>query len=138
MAVHSAQIRVSTEGNGDIIDITRGVQEVVDTANTADGLVTVFVAGSTAAIALIEYEEGGGADLQGLVNRLVPPDGDYEHNRIAGDTNAHSHLQAAVIGASETVPLKDGELQTGTWQQFVLADFDDRPRERTVMVQVLS
>ena len=138
MAVHSAQIRVSTEGNGDMIDITRGVQEVVDTARASDGLVTVFVAGSTAAVTLIEYEEGGVADLRGLMNRLVPPKGSYEHDRIAGDTNAHAHLQAAVIGPSETVPLKDGRMQTGTWQQFVLADFDDRPRERTVMVHVLS
>jgi secondary thiamine-phosphate synthase enzyme len=138
MGVHTAQIRVSTEGNGDIIDITRGVQEVVNTARASHGLVNVFVAHSTAAITLIEYEDGGVKDLRELMERLVPGDGDYHHNRTAGDSNAHAHLRAAVIGPSETVPLKDGHLQTGTWQQFVLVDFDDRPRQRIVNVQVIS
>ena len=136
MAIHSAQIRVSTEGNGDIIDITPGVQEVVATAGIADGIVTVFVAHSTAAISLIECEEGGVKDLREVMERLVPSDHDYHHNRTAGDTNAHAHLRAAVLGPSEVVPLKDGRLQTGAWQQFVLVDFDDQPRNRTVMVQV--
>jgi secondary thiamine-phosphate synthase enzyme len=136
--VHSAQIRVSTEGNCDIIDITRGVEAIVDTANIAEGFVNVFVAHSTAAVTLIEYETGGVADLRDLMERLVPADADYHHNRTAGDSNAHAHLRAAVIGPSEVVPLKDGRLQTGTWQQFVLVDFDDRPRERTVMVQVVG
>jgi secondary thiamine-phosphate synthase enzyme len=138
MGVHSAQIRVSTEGNGDIIDITRGVQEVVQTAGIDDGLVNVFVAHSTAAISLIESEPGGISDLRDLMERLVPADFDYHHNRTAGDTNAHAHLRAAVIGPSESVPLKNGRLQTGTWQQFVLVDFDDAPRQRTVMVQVIG
>jgi secondary thiamine-phosphate synthase enzyme len=138
MAIHSAQIRVSTEGNGDIIDITPGVQEVVATAGIDDGLVTVFVSHSTAAIGLIENEPGGVRDLKELMERLVPTEDDYQHNKMAGDTNAHAHLRAAVLGPSEVVPLKSGRLQTGTWQQFVLVDFDDSPRERTVMVQVLG
>jgi secondary thiamine-phosphate synthase enzyme len=138
LAVHSAQIRLSTEGNGDIVDITPGVQEVVDTAGIQDGLVSVFVAHSTAAVSLIEYEPGGVRDLRELMERLVPSDGDYQHNRTAGDTNAHAHLRAAVIGPSEVVPLKNGRLQRGTWQQFVLVDFDDHPRERVVMVQVMG
>jgi secondary thiamine-phosphate synthase enzyme len=138
MAVHSAQIRVATEGDGDIIDITRGVQEVIDTSGMSDGMVSVFVAHSTAAITLIEYEPGCVNDLRELMERLVPVAGEYHHNRMAGDTNAHAHLRAAVIGPSQVVPLKDGRLQTGTWQQFVLVDFDDRPRERTVMVQVME
>ena len=138
MAVHSAQIRISTEGNGDIVDITPGVQEVLDTAGIPNGIVSVFVAHSTAAITLIEYESGGVEDLRQLMEGLVPIGHDYHHNRTAGDTNAHAHLRAAVIGPSEVAPLKDGRLQTGTWQQFVLVDFDDRPRERTVLVQVLG
>jgi secondary thiamine-phosphate synthase enzyme len=138
MAVHSAQIRVSTEGNGDIIDITPGVQEVVDTAGIDDGLVSVFVAHSTAAVSLIECEPGGIQDLRAVMERLIPTEADYQHNKLAGDTNAHAHLRAAVIGPSEVVPLQNGRLQTGTWQQFVLVDFDDSPRERTVMVQVLG
>jgi secondary thiamine-phosphate synthase enzyme len=138
MAIHSAQIRVSTEGNGDIIDITPGVQEVVATAGIDDGLVTVFVSHSTAAISLIENEPGGVRDLKEVMERLIPTEDDYHHNKMAGDTNAHAHLRAAVLGPSEVVPLKSGRLQTGTWQQFVLVDFDDSPRERTVMVQVLG
>ena len=138
MAVHTAQLRVSTEGHGDVIDITQGVREVVETSDIADGIVNVFVAHSTAAIALIEYEPGGVRDLRDLMDRLVPPGADYEHNRVAGDTNAHSHLQAAIVGPSETVPVREGHLHTGTWQQFVLVDFDDSPRQRTVMVQVVG
>ena len=138
MGVHSAQIRVSTEGNGDIIDITKGVQEVVETAGVKDGIVNVFVSHSTAAVTLMEYEPGGVSDMQELMRKLVPPDAEYNHNRVAGDTNAHSHLQAAIVGPSETAPVKDGHLVTGTWQQFVLVDFDDHPRDRTIMVQVLS
>jgi secondary thiamine-phosphate synthase enzyme len=138
MPVHSAQLRVSTEGDGDIIDITRGVQEVVQTSGANDGIVNVFVAHSTAAIGLIEYEAGGVRDLKELMDRLVPPASRYHHNEMQGDTNAHAHLQAAIVGPSETVPLKDGRIVTGTWQQFVLLDFDDTARERTVMVQVVS
>ena len=80
----------------------------------------MFVAHSTAAIALIEYEAGGVQDLKELMDLLVPPNAEYHHNEIQGDTNAHAHLQAAIIGPSETVPVKDGRVQTGTWQQFVL------------------
>ena len=138
MTVHTAQVRVSTEGDGDIIDITRGIEEVVETSGIQDGIVNVFVAHSTAAIALIEYEQGGVQDFKELMDLLVPPNATYHHNEVQGDTNAHAHLQAAVIGPSETVPVKDGRVLTGTWQQFVLVDFDDHPRERTVMVQVLS
>ena len=138
MTVHTAQVRVSTEGDGDIIDITRGIEEVVETSGIKDGIVNVFVAHSTAAITLIEYEQGGVQDFKELMDLLVPPNATYHHNEIQGDTNAHAHLQAAVIGPSETVPVKDGRVLTGTWQQFVLVDFDDHPRERTVMVQVLS
>jgi len=138
MGVHSAQVRVSTEGNGDIIDITKGIQEVVETAGITDGIVNVFVAHSTAAVTLMEYEPGGVRDMQELMDKIVPPEAEYNHNRMAGDTNAHSHLQAAIVGPSETAPVKDGHLVTGTWQQFVLVDFDDHPRDRTIMVQVLS
>ena len=138
MPVHTAQVRVSTEGDGDVIDITRGIEEVVETAGISDGIVNVFVAHSTAAITLIEYEQGGVQDMKELMDLLVPPNATYHHNEIQGDTNAHAHLQAAIIGPSETVPVKHGRILTGTWQQFVLVDFDDHPRERTVMVQVLS
>jgi secondary thiamine-phosphate synthase enzyme len=129
---------MDTPGNGEIVDITVGVESVARTSGVARGLVTVFASGSTVAITTMEYEPGGVADLQTLLERLIPQAGPYEHNRRNHDSNAHAHLRAAVIGPSESVPLVDGRLALGTWQQIVLIDFDDRPRTRTVTVQVLS
>jgi secondary thiamine-phosphate synthase enzyme len=100
--------------------------------------VSVFVTGSTAAVTTMEYEPGGVADLQALVERLVPRAGEYQHNVLNADDNAHAHLRASLIGPSETVPLVAGRLVLGTWQQIVLIDFDDRPRRREVHVQVVS
>jgi secondary thiamine-phosphate synthase enzyme len=129
---------MKTPGNGHIVDLTEGVRSVIRTAGVDRGLVTVFATGSTVAVTTMEYEPGGVSDLQALLDRLIPASGDYQHNRLNHDTNAHAHLRAAVIGPSETIPLVDGELALGTWQQVVLVDFDDRPRQRTVTVQILS
>ncbi len=129
---------MDTPGNGLIVDITEGFARVVRTAGVDRGLVTVFAAGSTVALTTMEYEPGGVHDLQALLDRLIPARQDYQHNRLNHDTNAHAHMRAAVIGPSETVPVVDGRLALGTWQQLVLIDFDDRPRTRTVTVQVLS
>jgi secondary thiamine-phosphate synthase enzyme len=98
----------------------------------------VFVPGSTAAVTLMEHEPGGVHDLKQVLDGLVPKEGNYEHNRLNADTNSHAHIRAAIVGPSETVPIRDRQLETGTWQQIVLVDFDDRPRQRTVVVQVLS
>jgi secondary thiamine-phosphate synthase enzyme len=138
MTVHGGTLRLQTPGHGHIVDITPGVARVVQSTGVDRGIVTAFAVGSTLAITTMEYEPGGVADLQALLDRLVPAAGDYEHNRRNHDTNAHAHLRAAVIGPSETVPVLDGRLGLGTWQQLVLLDFDDRPRTRTVSVQVLS
>jgi len=138
VAVYSGQLRMETPGHGHVVDITEGVLRVIGTAGVDRGLVTVFATGSTLAVTTMEYEPGGVHDLQGLLDRLIPPRGGYEHNRLNHDTNAHAHLRAALIGASETIPLIDGRLALGTWQQVVLVDFDDRPRQRTVTVHVLS
>jgi secondary thiamine-phosphate synthase enzyme len=129
---------LSTEGNGDTIDITEGVQSVVDQAGVQNGLVSVFVPGSTAAVTTMEYEPGGVQDLREALDRLIPAEGDYEHNRLNADTNSHAHIRAAIVGPSETLPVRGGRLELGTWQQIVLVDFDDRPRQRTVVVQVLD
>lgn len=129
---------MDTPGHGHIVDITEGVWSVVRTAGVHRGIVNVFASGSTVAVTTMEYEPGGVHDLQALLDRLIPARGDYEHNRLNRDTNAHAHMRAAVIGPSETIPLVDGQLTLGTWQQLVLIDFDDRPRRRTVTVQVLS
>jgi secondary thiamine-phosphate synthase enzyme len=129
---------METPGNGHVVDITPGVASVVNTAGVDRGVVTVFATGSTVAVTTMEYEPGGVHDLQELLDRLIPSAGSYEHNRLNHDTNSHAHLRAAVIGPSETIPIVEGHLQLGTWQQVVLIDFDDRPRRRTVTVHVLS
>ena len=131
-------LRMETPGNGHIVDLTEGVASVVGTSGVALGVVTVFATGSTVAVTTMEHEPGGVRDLQALLDQLIPPHGDYEHNLLNHDTNAHAHLRAALIGPSESIPLVDGRLALGTWQQVVLIDFDDRPRTRTVTVQVLS
>jgi secondary thiamine-phosphate synthase enzyme len=131
-------LRLETPGNGHIVDLTEGVASVVRTSGVDRGLVTVVGIGSTLAVTTMEYEPGGVHDLQALLDRLIPAGPDYEHNRRNHDTNAHAHLRAAVIGPSESIPILDGRLALGTWQQVVLLDFDDRPRTRTVAVQVLS
>jgi secondary thiamine-phosphate synthase enzyme len=136
--MHGGQLRLSTPGSGAIVDITAGVQSVVRTAEVDRGLVSVFAVGSTVGVTTMEYEPGGVHDLQGLLDRLIPAAGAYEHNMLNGDTNAHAHLRAALIGPSETIPIIGGSMTLGVWQQIVLIDFDDRPRERTVIVQVLS
>ena len=138
MPVHAGQLRFSTEGDGDVIDITAGVQSVLAQADIHTGVVSVFVPGSTAAVTTMEHEPGGVHDLRETLDRLVPREGPYEHNRLAGDTNSHAHIRAAIVGPSETLPVWDGRLELGTWQQVVLIDFDDRPRQRTVVVLVLS
>ena len=138
MTVHSGELTYSTRGNADVIDITGDIQHVVGAGTVADGVVTAFVRGSTAAITTMEYEPGGVADLQALLDRLIPVEGDYEHNRLNHDTNSHAHQRASLIGASEQVPVIGGRLALGTWQQLVLIDFDDRPRDRTVVVQIVT
>jgi secondary thiamine-phosphate synthase enzyme len=137
MAVHGGLLRLSTPGNGEIVDLTEGVRSVLRTSGAQTGLVTVFAVGSTVAVTTMEFEPGGVADLQALLDRLIPAAGDYEHNLRNHDTNAHAHLRAALIGPSETIPVVDGRLVLGTWQQIVLLDFDDRPRARSVNVHVV-
>lgn len=138
MAVHGGVLRMDTPGDGHIVDVTEGVRRIIATTGVDRGLVCVAATGSTVAVTTMEYETGGVHDLQALLERLIPQDGDYDHNRLNHDSNAHAHLRAAVIGPSVTVPLVDGSLALGTWQQIVLIDFDDRPRKRTVTVQIVA
>jgi len=138
MAVHTVEHRLSTRGDGDIRDLTGALAAAVAASGVAAGQASAFVRGSTAAITTMELEPGGVADLSELLERLVPTSGDYEHNRLNHDTNSHAHQRASLVGSSEVVPVVDGRLALGTWQQLVLIDFDDRPRERTVIFQVVS
>jgi secondary thiamine-phosphate synthase enzyme len=138
LPAHSQHLRYTTDGNGDVVDLTAGVASVVESAGSVTaGIATVFVPGATAAVTTMEHEPGNVFDLRTLLDRLVPPGGAYEHNELNHDTNAHAHIRAALVGPSETIPIEAGRLLLGTWQQIVLIDFDDRPRERTVLVSVV-
>jgi secondary thiamine-phosphate synthase enzyme len=134
----SEQLRVSTRGDGDVIDLTSQVGDVVAASGVERGIAAVFVPGSTAAITTLEHEPGGVHDLRAALDRLIPRDGQYEHNRLNHDTNSHAHIRAAIVGASEAIPIEAGRLLLGTWQQIALVDFDDRPRQRTVVVNVVG
>ncbi|HEX5762814.1 MAG TPA: secondary thiamine-phosphate synthase enzyme YjbQ [Solirubrobacterales bacterium] len=136
--MHTVNLRYSTSGNADVIDVTEATARCVADAGVTEGQALAFVRGSTAAIATMEFEPGGVHDLRELLERLIPTQGDYEHNRLNHDSNSHAHQRATLVGPSEAVPVVDGRLALGTWQQLVLIDFDDRPRERTVIVQVLG
>ena len=140
MTVHTGLLRLETEGEGQIVDLTEGVIAVVRQSGVEHGAVCVFVTGSTAAITTMEYEPGGVQDLQEAIERLIPRarpgGGDYAHNTRNHDDNAHAHLRASLLGPSLSIPLVRGSLVLGTWQQVVLIDFDDRPRERSVHVQI--
>jgi secondary thiamine-phosphate synthase enzyme len=138
MAVHCGLLRLSTGGDGEVVDLTDGVASVVRQSGAAQGVATVFGVGSTLAVTTMEFEPGGVQDLREALERLLPAEGDYAHNRLNHDTNSHAHLRAAVIGPSESIPVVEGRLTLGTWQQVVLLDFDDRPRERAVHVHVVS
>jgi len=137
VTVQGGQLRFDTRGHGDVVDVTEGVQRVVRSTEVPRGIVSVFAPGATVAVTTMEYEPGGVADLRALLDRLIPARGEYQHNRLNHDSNSHSHQRAALIGPSETIPIIDGRLGLGTWQKIVLIDFDDRPRQRTVLVQVL-
>lgn len=138
MTVRTTTIEVSTQGDGDAIDITAELQHAVAAAGVVEGQASAFVRGSTAGVTTMEYEPGGVQDLAAMLERLIPSHGDYEHNRLNHDTNSHAHQRASVIGPSLSVPVADGRLALGTWQQVVLLDFDDRPRRRAILIQVVG
>ena len=136
MTITTHRIELSTDGHGDTLDLTRAVERMIADAGIREGTVTVFARGSTAAVTTLEFEPGAVEDLRDALERLVPAEGDYEHNRRNRDSNAHAHLRAALVGPSVSVPVEGGRLALGTWQQIVLLDFDDRARQRVVVVQV--
>jgi secondary thiamine-phosphate synthase enzyme len=138
MAVQTSEFSLSTQGDSDIVDITERVRSAVAQSGITEGQASAFVRGSTAAITTMEFEPGGVQDLQALLDRLIPAEGDYEHNRLNHDTNSHAHQRASIVGPSEIVPVREGRLALGTWQQLVVIDFDDRQRERTIVVQVIG
>lgn len=131
-------IELETRGHADMLDITGEVTAKVKDSGVSSGIVTIFCPGSTSALTTIEYESGALSDLKRVFDEVVPPDRDYAHNRRWGDGNGHSHVRAALLGPSLTVPVVDGELSLGTWQQITYCDFDNRPRSRRLIVQILG
>ena len=136
--VEGRWIRIKTNGNCEIIDITGQVAREVDGSPIGSGIVTVFAVGSTAGIATIEFESGLLSDFKEMWDRVAPVGMDYQHNRAWGDGNGHSHLRASLLSASLTVPFINKKMTLGTWQQIVYVDFDNRPRSREVVVQIIG
>ncbi len=136
--IFSETISFSTKGFTDIIDITDRVVSVVKRSKIQNGLVTVFCPGSTGAVTTIEYESGVLRDLQKAIERIAPSNIPYEHDQRWGDGNGFSHVRAALMKPSLTIPLQNGILTLGTWQQIVFIDFDNRRRQRSLMVQILG
>jgi secondary thiamine-phosphate synthase enzyme len=131
-------LEISTTAGTDILDVTPQVQEVVGGSGLAQGLVHLFIPGSTAALTTIEFESGVVNDLRSAIERLFPQDIPYEHDRRWGDGNGYAHVRAAFLKPDLTIPLVNGELALGTWQQIVLVDFDNRPRRRRIQGQIMG
>ncbi|MCX7681380.1 MAG: secondary thiamine-phosphate synthase enzyme YjbQ [Anaerolineae bacterium] len=136
--VVTQELRLHTRGNGDAQDITAQVEEAVRKSGLRAGTVTIFCPGSTGSLTTIEYESGALADLKQVLDEIVPPGRDYQHHLRWGDDNGHAHVRAALIGPSLTVPFVERKLTLGTWQQIVFLDFDTRPRERRLILQMMG
>jgi len=129
---------VATRGQGDAHDITDLVSAAVGESNCAAGIATVFIVGSTAAVTTIEFEPGAVADLNRSLELIAPREADYRHHLRWGDDNGSSHVRAALVGPSLTIPIADGKLILGTWQQVALVELDTRPRKREIVIQVVG
>jgi secondary thiamine-phosphate synthase enzyme len=134
----NGSITLKTSARDEVIDVTEKVREIVSKSKIREGLACVFVAGSTGAVTTIEHEPGLVTDLRDAMDRLYPKSIDYEHHQRWGDGNGHSHIRASLVGPSLTVPIVDGNLVLGTWQQIVFLEFDNKPRTRELAVQVVG
>lgn len=138
MPVITASISLSTRGNADIHDITDQVRQLVTQSKLKNGVATLFCPSSTSALTTIEYEPGCLSDLRRLFDEIIPPNRTYQHDQAWGDGNGHSHVRAALLGASLSVPFVESRLTLGTWQQIIYVDFDNRPRRRELVVQMVG
>src|SRR4030043_566486 len=136
--IYSETISLSTKGFSDIIDISPQVDSVIDHSEITNGLVTVFCPGSTGAVTTVEYETGVLKDLQKAIEKIAPSEIAYEHDKRWGDGNGFSHVRAALMKPSLTIPLVKGKPALGTWQQIVFMDFDNRGRDRKIVVQIIG
>lgn len=136
--IHTAWISLETSGNADAHDITEAISEIVAESHLRSGVVTAFCPSATSALTTIEFEAGAVRDLRRLLDDIVPAGGEYAHNARWGDGNGHSHVRAALLGPSLSIPFINGTLTLGTWQQVIFIDFDVRPRRRELVVQLLG
>ena len=134
--VYQQSFKVNTNGFTDILDITEQVTAILQDSKKKDGIINVFVVGSTAGITTIEFEEGAVLDLKNAFERIAPMDANYSHNERWGDGNGFSHIRASILGPSLSIPFKNETIELGTWQQIVLVDFDNRKRERNIIVTI--
>ena len=133
------ELQVKSRGNNDVINITDSVAQAVGKSGVKDGIVTVFVVGSTAGITTTEYEPGlADYDLEAAFEKIAPKNARYEHEETWHDDNGHAHVRASLLGPSITVPIVEGRMTLGTWQQIILIDFDTRARNRTIICQIVS
>jgi len=138
MSVVTRDITFQTKGNCDVIDITPQVKKSVEESGISSGAVTLFVTGSTAGVTTIEYEPRLLGDFKNMWERVIPQNIAYEHNKTWGEGNGYSHVRASVLGASLTIPFVNKKLTLGTWQQIVFVDFDNRPRSRKLVLQIMG
>ena len=138
MPVKTGNIAINTRGNTDIMDITRELERLVTESGLKSGTVTVFCPSSTSGLTTVEYEPGAISDLKGMFEELVPSQRDYAHNATWGDGNGYSHMRASLLGPSLTIPFIERSLTLGTWQQIIYIDFDIRPRQRELVVQMMG
>ncbi len=138
MSVITKHLKFATQGHTDIIDITEKVAQCVEESKPRQGIVTIFVPGATGGITTVEYEPGLVKDLKVTFERLASEKIEYAHNLRWGDGNGYSHVRASLLGPSLTIPFVKGSLQLGTWQQIIFIDFDNRPRNRELVVQIMG
>jgi secondary thiamine-phosphate synthase enzyme len=138
MTVITKTIEIKSKGENDMVDITDLTLKAIFESKLENGIVTIFISGSTAAITTIEYEPGLRSDFPMMLNRIVPKDIKYKHDETWHDGNGHSHVRASLIGPSLTVPFKDRNLILGTWQQIVLLELDTRSRQRGIILQIIG
>lgn len=138
MIIYNSIISLRSSGRTDIFDVTSLVQKEIETSGVSQGAVTLFIPGSTAALTTIEYESGVINDLRKAIEKIAPEDIYYQHNDRWGDGNGYSHVRAALLGPSLHIPVIGGNMTLGTWQQIVVLDFDNRPRNRKVVVQIIG
>ncbi len=138
MTIVTKTINIHSKGETDMIDLTIPTSEAVEETKLKDGIVIIFVAGSTAAVTTIEYEPGLQVDFPKMLSRIAPKNLEYEHDKTWHDGNGHSHVRASLVGPSLTIPFKDNNLMLGTWQQIVLMEMDTRKRERKIILQIIG